>query len=126
MVASFGCVVYYCANAKEDVAVRLLNSRPSVALGNWSYSIYLWHAPTHYAVMATFAASGYPVSNLGLASARLLLLATALAVVGLSGASYQYFETRVRHSPVHRISIIAGLGRSRDCSRAPTAIRNRA
>jgi hypothetical protein len=33
-----------------------------MALGNWTYGIYLW--PTHYAVMAIFAAIGYPVSSL--------------------------------------------------------------
>jgi peptidoglycan/LPS O-acetylase OafA/YrhL len=97
MVGALGCLIYYSVNA-TNVFGRLLNSRPSVALGNWSYSVYLWQAPTHYAVMATFAAIGYPVSNLSRSRARLLLLATALAVVGLSALTYQYFETRTRRS----------------------------
>jgi len=46
--------------------------------------------------MAMFAASGYPTSDLGVSSARLLLLATTLGVVGLSAVTYQYFETPVR------------------------------
>jgi peptidoglycan/LPS O-acetylase OafA/YrhL len=67
-----------------------------VALGNWSYSIYLWHAPTHYIVMAMFAAIGFPATSFGLASARVLLFATATTVIGISSVSYKYFETPVR------------------------------
>ena len=96
MVGSFGCIIYYCANAKESVAVRLLNSRPSVAVGNWSYSIYLWHAPTHYGVMTLFAGIGYSISDLSLSSARWLVLATSLTVVAISAVNYQYFELPMR------------------------------
>ena len=95
MVAAFGCLIYYSA-IDTDRLGKLLNSPPLVALGNWSYSIYLWHAPGHYAVMAVFAAVGYPVIQLGLASSRLLLSATALAVVVLSALHYRYVETPCR------------------------------
>jgi peptidoglycan/LPS O-acetylase OafA/YrhL len=95
IVGAFGCLISYGVNT-TDAFGRLLNSRLSIALGDWSYSIYLWHAPTHYAVMATFASSGYPISTLGMSSARLLLLATAFGVVGLSAVSYLYFETPLR------------------------------
>ena len=93
--AAFGCVIYYSATDTDRLG-KLLNSPPLVALGNWSYSIYLWHAPAHYAVMAVFAAVGYPVMQLGLASSRLLLSTTALAVVALSAFHYRYFETPCR------------------------------
>ena len=96
MVAAFGCLIYYSARNTTDRVGKLLNSRPLVALGNWSYSIYLWHAPGHYAVMAAFAFIGYPVTQLGLASSRLLLFTTALAVVVLSAFHYRYFETPCR------------------------------
>src|SRR4029077_14258703 len=76
---------------------KLLHSRPLVALGNWSYSIYLWHAPAHYVVMAAFTVIRYPVVQLGLISSRLLLLTTALAVVALSAFHYRYVETPCRH-----------------------------
>jgi peptidoglycan/LPS O-acetylase OafA/YrhL len=95
MVAAFGGLIYYSAT-DNDRAGRLLNSRPLVALGNWSYSIYLWHAPGHYAVMAAFAAVGYPVTRLGLTSSRLLLLTTALAVIALSALHYRYLEKLCR------------------------------
>jgi peptidoglycan/LPS O-acetylase OafA/YrhL len=103
IVGAFACLMYYAVHATNAFG-KLLNSRPSVALGNWSYSIYLWHAPTHYAVMAVFAASGNPVNKLGLTSARLLSLTTMLVVVGLSAVHYQYFETPVRRLMVRAIT----------------------
>jgi len=95
MVAAFGCLIYYSVSNTDRVG-RLLDSAPLVALGNWSYSIYLWHAPGHYAIAAAFAAIGYPVTQLGLASSRFLLLMTALAVVALSAFNYRYFEKPAR------------------------------
>jgi peptidoglycan/LPS O-acetylase OafA/YrhL len=111
IVGAFPGLIYYGVNAR-DAFGKLLNSRPSVALGNWSYSIYLWQAPTHYAVMATFAASGLPVSDLGQWSARLLLLATTLLVVGLSAVTYQYFETRARCSVILHATAFTNLSRA--------------
>jgi peptidoglycan/LPS O-acetylase OafA/YrhL len=94
-VAAFGCLIYYSSTA-TDAFAKLLNSPPFVALGNWSYSIYLWHAPTHYAVMVAFAAAGYPVSDLGLSNSRLVLFATVSVVVSLSAFSYHYVEIPLR------------------------------
>jgi peptidoglycan/LPS O-acetylase OafA/YrhL len=96
MVGAFACLIYYCANATDSLAGRLLNSGPSVALGKWSYSIYLWHAPTHFAVMATLAALHYPVSELPVLSARLLIFLMTLVVVAMSAIHYQYFEMPMR------------------------------
>lgn len=95
VVGGFACIVHYCVGAR-DIFGRLLNSRPAVALGNWSYSIYLWHAPTHFAIMAAFAVCSNPVSNLSLLNARLLFLATVLLVVGLSAATHKYYEKPMR------------------------------
>jgi peptidoglycan/LPS O-acetylase OafA/YrhL len=95
ILGAFVCLMYYAVNAK-GLFGRLLNSRPLVALGNWSYSIYLWHAPTHCAVMAVFAASRHPVGDLNLTEARLLLLATSVSVVALAAVHYRYVETPLR------------------------------
>jgi peptidoglycan/LPS O-acetylase OafA/YrhL len=103
MVGAFGCLIHYCVKAPDARAGRLLNSRPAVALRNWSYSIYLWHVPTHYSVMAMLAAIGYPVRNLSMLSARMLIFATTLVVISLSAASYRYFETPVRRFILSRI-----------------------
>lgn len=108
VVGAFACLMLYGLNATSTFA-RLLNSRLLVAFGNWSYSIYLLHVPTHYTVVAAFAASGNPVSNLGLSGARLLSLATMLVVVGLSAANYKYFETPMRRWLIRAVTIDEGL-----------------
>jgi peptidoglycan/LPS O-acetylase OafA/YrhL len=97
IVGAFACLIYYCAVA-TDPLTRILNSGPSVALGRWSYSIYLWHVPTHYTVMALFAAIGIPISSLGISSSRLLILAATLIVIGFSAAHYRFFEAPVRRA----------------------------
>lgn len=127
VVAAFGGLILYCASDKQRLG-KPLNSRPLVALGNWSYSIYLWHAPAHYAVMVAFAAIGYPVMHLGLISSRFLLLTTALAVVALSAFHYRYVETPCRRflagrRPFNAPSILAAgptIDRLRAFSRPAT------
>jgi peptidoglycan/LPS O-acetylase OafA/YrhL len=105
IVGAFACLIYFAARATGPFE-RLLDSLPLVALGNWSYSIYLWHAPTHYAVMAVFAALGFSVASLGLTSARLLLLATGLVVIVVSAFHYRYFERPVRRFMVGALCAI--------------------
>jgi peptidoglycan/LPS O-acetylase OafA/YrhL len=120
MVAGFVGVIYYCVNTPNKLAGRFLNSRPSVALGNWSYSIYLWHAPTQYCVMAIFAAFGHPVASLSSSNARLLMLATTLAIVGISALHYEYCE-----KPMRRLisSLGARVQRSEEIGAAPPIAR---
>lgn len=88
-------LVYYGANATTLLA-RLLSSAPAIAIGAWSYSIFLWHAPAHYAVMAMFSAFGHPTETLGVTTARWLMLATMLAVIGLSALTFNCFEVPAR------------------------------
>jgi peptidoglycan/LPS O-acetylase OafA/YrhL len=102
VVAALGCLICYSVGAKNAVS-KVLNSRPAIALGNWSYSIYLWHVPVHYTVMAALAGNGHPVSHLGASSARLLLGATILAVIALSAVSYPHFEMPMRRLLLRRV-----------------------
>jgi len=95
VVGGFASLIYYGVNA-DDAFGRFLNSRALVALANWSYSIYLWHAPVHYAAMSSLGRTGYAVDQLSMSNARLLLLVTAAVVVGLSAISHRYFETPAR------------------------------
>jgi peptidoglycan/LPS O-acetylase OafA/YrhL len=95
-ICGFALLIIHCAHATTLFAI-LLKTHPLVMLGNWSYSIYLWHVPVYLAVMVGFAANHHPVSQLNPPSARLLLLATMLAVVALSAIHYRYVEIPIGH-----------------------------
>jgi peptidoglycan/LPS O-acetylase OafA/YrhL len=95
IVGGFVGLTYYGIYATDSLG-RLLNSRPALSLGNWSYSIYLWHAPVHMAVTGLFAASRHPVGNFDMLEARLVLIVTALFVVAVSAMTYQRFEKPMR------------------------------
>jgi peptidoglycan/LPS O-acetylase OafA/YrhL len=112
IIGVFACVIYYAARPADAVG-KLLDSSYMRTLGDWSYSIYLWHAPAHYTIMATLAAIGYPVSKLNLANARLVLFATIFGVVGLSSLSYRYVEVPARRSI--RSSLLARSRRHTAC-----------
>jgi peptidoglycan/LPS O-acetylase OafA/YrhL len=73
-----------------------LDSHYLVVLGNWSYSIYLLHAPVHFAVMIAFNALHHPVAQLSFLTAQALLLATTLVVVILAAIHYRYVEKPLR------------------------------
>ena len=94
-VCGFACLIYYSVTA-TNLFGKLLNSPALSVLGSWSYSIYLLHAPVHFAVMAALVAYRHPVTQLNSPSARVLLLATALAVIALAAVHYRYVETPLR------------------------------
>jgi peptidoglycan/LPS O-acetylase OafA/YrhL len=94
-IGALACLIHHGVDA-ETVLARILNSRAAVALGTWSYSIYLWHVPTHYLVMGIFGAAGHPVSGLSPSNARILEGVTMLAVIGIAALSFRYFERPIR------------------------------
>jgi peptidoglycan/LPS O-acetylase OafA/YrhL len=112
VVGALTCLIYYVVEARYALG-WLLNARLTVALGNWSYSIYLWHVPIYAAITAAFAASGYPVSDLSGSNAKLLLLVTTLIVVGFSAVTYRYFEAPMRRSVACAITDLACSPRRR-------------
>jgi peptidoglycan/LPS O-acetylase OafA/YrhL len=101
-VVAFACLIYYGVHTSSALG-RVLSSRPAIALGAWSYSIYLLHAPTHYALMAICEALGYPLTHLDATSAKVCILVTALAVVGLSALTFNYFELPMRRWVLRRL-----------------------
>jgi len=108
-VGSFGWFIYY-AVGDTGIVGAVFNSVPLRALGRWSYSIYLWHAPVHFGVSAASVAIGCPLAALGLWEARLLALATALGVIAISAATFRYFETpaqRFLHRAIARYTVAA-------------------
>jgi peptidoglycan/LPS O-acetylase OafA/YrhL len=68
-VCAFACLIYYSVNAMNAIH-KLLDTRYLVVLGNWSYSIYLLHAPVQFAVMIAFNAFHHPVAQLSFLAAR--------------------------------------------------------
>ncbi len=94
-VCGLAFIIYYCADATHLLA-RSLEIRPLVTLGNWSYSVYLWHVPVSCAIMVAFSAGHHPVSELDTSHARLLLLTTAVAVVTIAALHYRYVEKPMR------------------------------
>jgi peptidoglycan/LPS O-acetylase OafA/YrhL len=119
IVGVLAYLVYYGARPTTSLA-RLLSSGPAIAMGAWSYSIFLWHAPTHYAVMAMFSAYGHPVETLDVTTARLLMLATMLAVVCLSALTFNCFEV-----PARRLIRRTLLHRERSIDAPPIAASGR-
>lgn len=75
------------ARPGEDTFVALLSSKPFVAVGRISYSLYLWHWPVFVVFRWT----------VGLEGLTLQLLAIAIALL-LAILSYRFIETPVRHS----------------------------
>jgi peptidoglycan/LPS O-acetylase OafA/YrhL len=94
-IGALACVVCFSVGDTGPIGT-FLNSKPFRALGDWSYGIYLWHAPVHFLVLVACAASGLSITSLGLFNARVLALCTALAVVGVSAVTYKYFEAPMR------------------------------
>jgi peptidoglycan/LPS O-acetylase OafA/YrhL len=68
----------------SNFITRSLSSTPLVRMGDWSYSIYLWHWP-----IIVFAAVIWPQSTLALIFAALLSFAPALL-------SFRYVESPLR------------------------------
>lgn len=66
---------------------RLLSLAPVVKLGDWSYSIYLWHWP-----LDVFAVQLWPESSYA------TIVATMLAIV-IAAASYRWVEQPIRRLP---------------------------
>jgi peptidoglycan/LPS O-acetylase OafA/YrhL len=95
VVAGFVCLILHGIMAKGTSA-RILNSRTALCLGDWSYGIYLWHAPVHVAVMGIFLAGGEPVTDLSMVAAQSLAVVTALMVIGLSALTYWLYEMPAR------------------------------
>jgi peptidoglycan/LPS O-acetylase OafA/YrhL len=68
-IIALGCVIILALEDRGFVGA-FLNSRPMEALGDWSYSIYLWHAPVHFASGARIRHAGRAGSQTGITNGR--------------------------------------------------------
>jgi peptidoglycan/LPS O-acetylase OafA/YrhL len=79
--------------APDAPSTRLLARMPMVRIGDWSYSLYLWHWP-----LIVFAGLLWP-------SSPVVLLLAALASIPPALASYRYVEQPLRRMDVRRRSL---------------------
>lgn len=97
ILPAMGCFLLAVAAPHDKGPSMLLSRRPLVKLGQWSYSLYLWHWPV--LVLA------------GIWLGRKLTLgeASALVVVSiiLAWATYTFWENPIRNAKVLRISNIS-------------------
>lgn len=83
-----GFLVLFAAAAKSGFVVRWLGTKPMVALGEWSFGVYLLHIPVIRAAAILAAVLHIPTFWMGL---PVLLIVTALARL-----SYRVIETPIR------------------------------
>ncbi len=85
------------AGDRPGLVGRVLGSAPLVRVGDWSYSLYLWHWPAIVLVRSNLGPERF-----GSITVRLLVLA---AVFVLSWATYRFVETPFRTGrPWQRVS----------------------
>lgn len=81
-------LVIWGGSATASPASRILASKPLVRVGDWSYSIYLWHWP-----FIVFAAYIWPANTIALLIAATLSFAPAVA-------SYRWVEQPLRQANI--------------------------
>lgn len=87
-------MVIIAGGVGTNIVSRLLSARPMTAIGDMSYSIYLWHWP-----IIVFALALWPYPWTGVAAAALSVIPAYLA--------YRYVEQPIRHSRVESPRTIA-------------------
>jgi peptidoglycan/LPS O-acetylase OafA/YrhL len=84
-------------NDQQAASTRALSSKPMNKIGDWSYSIYLWHWP-----FIVFAGLIWPETPV-------LLVAAAVASMAPALASYHWVETPIRNSKASSRRRLAAL-----------------
>jgi peptidoglycan/LPS O-acetylase OafA/YrhL len=87
--------VLMAAGTRANVVSRALSARPLVAVGNLSYSLYLWHWP-----LIVFARAIFPTTSWAVQAAVVASLAPAIA-------SYRLIENPIRHGLVQGRRVVA-------------------
>ncbi len=94
-VVSMACVVLLGVRG-SGIVRSVLDTMALKKLGDWSYGIYLWHAPVHFGIAAAIGAADYNVSQLGISQARYLAFGTAIIVIIIAAVFYEIYEVPAR------------------------------
>lgn len=96
MVFDLAMVMVLCLEVKGPVAV-LLNRGLLEWVGDWSYSIYLWHMPLIFAVVGWCHAHDIHPLHFGGAATAELIIALLVTTVLVAAVSYHAIERPARH-----------------------------
>jgi peptidoglycan/LPS O-acetylase OafA/YrhL len=93
------CVVY------RTLTLRFLDWRPMILIGDWSYSIYVFHYPVMWGLVALLssAAVSQLTTQYPIASGFVLAVATLAATLPIAGLSYRFIERPFIHLGRHRV-----------------------
>jgi peptidoglycan/LPS O-acetylase OafA/YrhL len=115
-----GCLLAAIAAGRPAPLIRVLDTRPLRALGSFSYSLYLTHAPIvvalHTLVIAPNVPSGTPAF---LATLALCVPVTLLVARGFAAVFELPFQ-RHRNWPALRAAMLARVRRRRGLASAPS------
>jgi len=81
-----GIVIALC-KLPESAAARTLSNRPMIALGDWSFGIYLWHFPVLQLLHRL-----YPESGATALTSLLALVVTLVLTLSLAALSFTQLE----------------------------------
>ena len=108
-----------CESTEPSAVARLLSLRPARVVGNWSYSMYLWHFPVLKLAEAHFGERRLTHPQ---------VLVALVLIVALSALSYRFVEEPFRRGkllqgaswrsivlyPLGVVLVVAGAGIGRD------------
>jgi peptidoglycan/LPS O-acetylase OafA/YrhL len=95
MVFDLGMVIILALEVRGRIAI-LLNCGPLQWLGDWSYSIYLWHVPVLFAVTGWCRAHEVDPFGFDCVETVTLITALAIATILLAAMSYHGIEQPAR------------------------------
>ena len=114
-----GCLLAAIAAGRPTPLIRMLDTRPLRALGSFSYSLYLTHAPIVVALHALVIAPNVPPGTPAFLATLALCVPVTLLVARGFAAVFELPFQRHRNWPALRAAMLARV-RRRDRASAPS------
>ncbi|MEV6860479.1 acyltransferase [Streptosporangium subroseum] len=109
-----GCLLAAIAAGRPAPLIRVLDTRPLRALGSFSYSLYLTHAPIVVALHALVIAPNVPPGTPAFLATLALCVPVTLLVARGFAAVFELPFQRHRNWPALRAAMLARVRRRRD------------